>query len=217
MKRSDEDRIKREKIEKEIEKARKEGRIITKKTPQVIKEKGKIRELDGNFRHILNRLLAYILFVTLFSSISYSTALDIAGYAFNGDAKHCFYGCLDGGVKPGIATRTVAVYTNPGKLGTKVTNKADVNILVNPADNYIQPGHEGKKYNHHHLFAMYLAVAFSYRFFQSKEQIMCTDAKYPDINLNFFYNKIPAGEYSLVVKNCYPFCCKKPSQHSAVA
>lgn len=122
--------------------------------------------------------------------------MDIAGPLFKGDKWTTVSGFYEGGVTPNIAKKTIAFYTNPGYLGTNRTDKAQVNIKVNP-DSYIQPGSNGNIYNH--VFPLMLVGSLCAR-------TKCLDSG-NNMNLNFFENPtIPAGTYTLVFNKCYPFC-----------
>ena len=125
------------------------------------------------------------------------------------------------GVKPDVAEKTVAIYTNPGFYGTDDRNRAQVNILVNP-DQFQQPGyHRGlsdkliglmpalddainlvdlpaNMYNH--IFALPLVGAMC-------AKTPCYANGKSHIDLNVIYNDdIPAGTYHLTLTKCYPFC-----------
>lgn len=99
------------------------------------------------------------------------------------------------------------VYTNPGEFGTQHNDKAQINIELNPNNQYKLPGYEGRAlatFYYNHIFAVYLVAAFS-----NRNTMKCFDTTKPGIDLNFFYNKdIPRGNYMLNVTKCYPFCCE---------
>jgi len=118
--------------------------------------------------------------------------LDIAGPLFKNDTWNFIPGYFVGGVRPDVAKKTIAMYTNPGHMGTKHFDKAQVNIKVNP-DKYIQPKSNGNMYNH--AFAVMLTASFCAR-------TECFDKK-SGVNLNFFENpSIPDGIHTLINRKC---------------
>lgn len=147
-----------------------------------------------------------------------STALDMAGPGFS-DKKF--------GVGKEFASKTVAVYTNPGFYGSADRKRAHVNILVNP-NRFNQPGYDhllsdkmfkqlsfffniGRAVDfvqipahmYNHVFALSLVGAWC-------AKTVCFDDENKH-NVNVLYNHdIPAGTYNLTITQCYPFCCETP-------
>lgn len=129
--------------------------------------------------------------------------LDIAGPLFKDEKSFKLPGLFDGGFSADIAVKTIAIYTNAGYLGTKHTDKAQVNILVNAPD-FKQPGNNGNIYNH--CFSIMFAAALC------DKDTHCFDVKNyeNDNDLNFFYNPdISPNTYYLILTQCYPFCCSE--------
>lgn len=147
----------------------------------------------------LQRKIEFLLnFALIF--FPFTKALDIAGPLFKGDKFFMLPGFQEGGVSPNVAEKTIAIHTNPGFMGTAHFNKAQVNIEVNPPS-FNQPGSESAGPMYNHAFAVMLTGSLC-----AKTNCFASDNS--TTNLNFFYNtNIPASNYKLFAKKCYPFCC----------
>lgn len=125
-----------------------------------------------------------------------NVVLDLAGMMFKNNKCFSSPELFKNVMRPGIATRTVAMYSNPCFMGIGNFLIALINIIVN-SPFFIQPGYNFNPF-YNHAFAAILYGAFC-------AKVQCIVNLTVDAN-SIYSKNLQAGTYLLTLTRCYPFC-----------
>lgn len=178
------------------------GHIFAWACDTVINSGSIVYEITGTFWKILLFCtnVVYFKYEWNFRFFFPQTVLDLAGFLFKN--SNFPIELFENIMRPNIATRTIAIYTNPYFMGNANFSTALINIIVN-SPLFFQPGYFlnlgfiNPFYNHAFAVALYAAFCAN---------VQCLVNLFE--NVNSIYNEsLQPGTYYLYLLKCYPFCC----------
>lgn len=97
---------------------------------------------------------------------------------------------------------TIAIYTNPGGMGSDRFDSAHLNLVINQQQHFQQPGVEFIRGNIPKTFYNH---AFSVMFMTA----LCGEIDFivGGENLNFLFNTVYADTHYITIRTCFPFFC----------
>lgn len=128
----------------------------------------------------------------------------MAGPLFDGDKSWIrFLRSIPYGATKDSAKFTIAIYTNPGGMGSDRFDSAHLNLVINREHNYQQPGVKfigllGRTF-YNHAFSVMLMAA------------LCGQIRFlvDGIDLNFLFRDVGEfqGTHHATITRCFPFFC----------
>lgn len=129
----------------------------------------------------------------------------MAGALYEGDeSKLKHLRASQYGARPQSAAITIAIYTNPGGMGSNKFNSAHLNFLINP-NAFQQPG------------VTFINGRLAKTFYNHAFSVMIMTALCGEIdfivngggNFNFLFQNVDnvVGIYNVTISRCFPFFC----------